>query len=80
MTKQHPLMTPCWFLIMRAVGPLLAPSAPYTPPQAVETRTTTTLVTGGHAFASCLTYMAEGMINTLNLQQKQLPLPPLLWG
>lgn len=75
-TPPPPPMTPCWCLTMRAVAPPQAPSAPCTPPQAAETRTTTTSATGGHASASWPTCTAEGMISTLNPHQQQPSSPP----
>lgn len=63
MTLQLPPMTPCWCSIMKAAALLPDPSAPCTP-QAVKTRSTTTLVTGVHASASWLTSLVEEMIRT----------------
>lgn len=75
-TRPLPPTTPCWCSTTRAAAPPPAPSAPCTRPRAAETRTTTTLATGGLASASWPTCTAEGTISASEPRWPQIPYPP----
>lgn len=78
MTPRHPPMTLCWCLTTREAAPPPAPSAPFTPHPAVETRTTITSVTGGHVSASWLTCTVEETTSIISSPRLDPALLPLL--